>query len=353
MCSLALHSLLHCRVCGSLPSHLSLYVRSCLFRYLNHYRRLEIICSGCSKSYYDVLQVTKGASDDQIKRAYRKLALKYHPDKTYEVLSDAEKRKIYDAYGEEGIRQHTASGGGGGGMNIQNIFEQFFGRGGSSEEEEERIPKGDDVIVDLEATLEYLYMGGSVNVWREKNVIKPAPGKRLCNCRNEMYHRQIGPGMFQQITEQTCDKCQNVKLEREGYSLTIEIEKGMEDGQEVVFYEDGEPKIDGEPGDLRFRIRTSSHDVFTRKGDDLHTTVTITLVEALVGFEKKIKHLDQHLVDISTQVVTKPKEVRKLKGEGMPMYASTKKGDLYVTFEVLFPNSFTQQQKSKIKELLG
>ncbi|CAN1188011.1 DnaJ protein ERDJ3B [Linum perenne] len=332
---------------------------------LSHYTLFSI----AGKSYYDVLQVTKGASDDQIKRAYRKLALKYHPDKNqgneeankrfteisnaYEVLSDAEKRKIYDAYGEEGIRQHTASGGGGGGMNIQNIFEQFFGRGGSSEEEEERIPKGDDVIVDLEATLEYLYMGGSVNVWREKNVIKPAPGKRLCNCRNEMYHRQIGPGMFQQITEQTCDKCQNVKLEREGYSLTIEIEKGMEDGQEVVFYEDGEPKIDGEPGDLRFRIRTSSHDVFTRKGDDLHTTVTITLVEALVGFEKKIKHLDQHLVDISTQVVTKPKEVRKLKGEGMPMYASTKKGDLYVTFEVLFPNSFTQQQKSKIKELLG
>ncbi|CAN0924572.1 DnaJ protein ERDJ3B [Linum grandiflorum] len=332
---------------------------------LSHYALISI----AGKSYYDVLQVPKGASDDQIKRAYRKLALKYHPDKNqgneeankrfteignaYEVLSDSEKRKIYDAYGEEGLRQHSAGGGGGGGMNIQNIFEQFFGGGGHSEEEEERIPKGDDVIVDLDATLEDLYMGGSVNVWREKNVIKPAPGKRKCNCRNEMYHRQIGPGMFQQITEQVCDKCQNVKFEREGYSLTIDIEKGMEDGQEVVFYEDGEPKIDGEPGDLKFRIRTSSHDVFTRKGNDLHTTVTITLVQALVGFEKKIKHLDEHLVDISTQAITKPKEVRKWKGEGMPLYASTKKGDLYVTFEVLFPDSLTQDQKSKIKQVLG
>ncbi|CAN1273066.1 DnaJ protein ERDJ3B [Linum perenne] len=190
-------------------------------------------------------------------------------------------------------------------------------------------------------------------VWREKNVIKPAPGKRRCNCRNEVYHRQIGPGMFQQMTEQVCDQCQNIKHEREGYSLTVDIEKGMQDGQEVVFYEDGEPKVDGEPGDLKFRIRTSAHDVFTRKGNDLHTTVTITLVQALVGFEKKMKHLDEHLVDISTQGITKPKEVRKFKGEGMPLYTSTKKGDLYVTFEVLFPSSLTQEQKTKIKDILG
>ncbi|CAI0454729.1 unnamed protein product [Linum tenue] len=320
--------------------------------------------------------------NDQIKRAYRKLALKYHPDKNqgneeankkfaeisngidwiwwtlysllaYETLSDGEKRKIYDAYGEEGLRQHMANGGGGGGMTMQNIFEQFFGGGGQSEEEEERIQKGDDVIVDLDATLEDLYMGGSMQVWREKNVIKPAPGKRRCNCRNEVYHRQIGPGMFQQMTEQVCDQCQNIKFEREGYSLTVDIEKGMQDGQEVVFYEDGEPKIDGEPGDLKFRIHTSPHDVFTRKGNDLHTTVTITLVQALVGFEKKIKHLDEHLVDIGSQGITKPKEVKKIKGEGMPLYASNKKGDLYVTFEVLFPNSLTQEQKTKIKEVLG
>ncbi|KAH8489092.1 hypothetical protein H0E87_024654 [Populus deltoides] len=321
------------------------------------------------KSYYEVLQVPKGASDEQIKRAYRKLALKYHPDKNqgneeanlrfaeinnaYEVLSDSEKRNIYDRYGEEGLKQHMASGGrgGGGGMNFQDIFSQFFG--GGSMEEEEKIARGDDVIVELDATLEDLYMGGSLKVWREKNVIKPAPGKRRCNCRNEVYHKQIGPGMFQQMTEQVCEQCQNVKYEREGYFLTVDIEKGMQDGQEVVFYEDGEPIIDGEPGDLKFRIRTAPHDIFRREGNDLHTTVTITLVQALVGFEKNIEHLDEHLVDISSKGITKPKEVRRFKGEGMPLHFSTKNGDLYVTFEVLFPSSLTEDQKKKIKEVLG
>lgn len=198
-----------------------------------------------AKSYYDILQVPRGASDEQIKRAYRKLALKYHPDKNqgneeankkfaeinnaYEVLSDSEKRSIYDRYGEEGLKQHAASGGRGGGMNIQDIFSQFFG--GGPMEEEEKIVKGDDVIVELDATLEDLYMGGSLKVWREKNVIKPAPGKRRCNCRNEVYHKQIGPGMFQQMTEQVCEQCPNVKYEREGYFVTVDIEKGMQDGQ--------------------------------------------------------------------------------------------------------------------------
>ncbi|XP_057460577.1 dnaJ protein ERDJ3B-like [Actinidia eriantha] len=327
---------------------------------------LYVMIAIAGKSYYDILQVQKGASDEQIKRAYRKLALKYHPDKNqgneeankkfaeinnaYEVLSDSEKRSIYDRYGEEGLKQHAASGGRGGGMNVQDIFRTFFG--GDSMEEEEKIVKGDDVVVDLDATLEDLYMGGSLKIWREKNILKPASGKRRCNCRNEVHHRQIGPGMFQQMTEQVCDQCPNVKYEREGYFVTVDIEKGMQNGQEVVFYEDGEPIIDGEAGDLRFRIRTAPHDRFRREDNDLHATVTITLVQALVGFEKSIKHLDDHLVDISSKGITKPKEVRKFKGEGMPLHYSTKKGDLYVTFEVLFPTKLTEDQKTKIKEVL-
>lgn len=326
------------------------------------------LIASAAKSYYDILQVPKGASDDQIKRSYRKLALKYHPDKNqgneeankkfaeinnaYEVLSDSEKRSIYDRYGEEGLKQHATGGGRGGGMDIQDIFKSFFG-GGDQMDEEEKVVKGDDVIVDLDATLEDLYMGGSLKVWREKNILKPAPGKRKCNCRNEVYHRQIGPGMFQQMTEQVCEQCANVKYEREGNFITVDIEKGMQDGQEVVFYEEGEPIIDGEAGDLKFRIRTAPHDQFKREGNNLHTTVTITLVQALVGFEKTITHLDEHLVNIGTKGITKPKEVRKFKGEGMPLHYSNKKGDLYVTFEVLFPTSLTEDQKTKIKEILG
>ncbi|XP_076952252.1 dnaJ protein ERDJ3B-like [Bidens hawaiensis] len=327
-----------------------------------------LLIANAAKSYYDILQVQKGASDDQIKRSYRKLALKYHPDKNqgneeankkfaeinnaYEVLSNSEKRKIYDRYGEEGLKQHAAGGGGGGGMDIQDIFKSFFG-GGGDQEEEERVVKGDDVIVDLDATLEDLYMGGTLKVWREKNILKPAPGKRRCNCRNEVYHRQIGPGMFQQMTEEVCEQCPNVKYEREGNFITVDIEKGMQDGQEVVFYEEGEPIIDGEPGDLKFRIRTAPHDRFRREGNNLHATATITLAQALVGFEKTITHLDDHLVNIGTKGITKPKEVKKFKGEGMPLHFSNKKGDLYVTFEVLFPTSLTDDQKTKIKAILG
>ncbi|KAK9215214.1 hypothetical protein WN944_007218 [Citrus x changshan-huyou] len=192
-------------------------------------------------------------------------------------------------------------------------------------------------------------------VWREKNVIKPAPGKRRCNCRNEVYHKQIGPpkkqigpGMFQQMTEQVCEQCQNVKYEREGYFVTVDIEKGMQDGQEVVFCEDGEPIIDGEPGDLKFHIHIAPHDCFRREGNNLHATVTITLVQAVVGFEKTIKHLDGHLVDISTKGITKPKEVRKFRGEGMPLHFSNKKGDLYITFEELYGVSpLTSSAESK------
>uniref|UniRef100_A0A7N0VBB8 Chaperone DnaJ C-terminal domain-containing protein n=1 Tax=Kalanchoe fedtschenkoi TaxID=63787 RepID=A0A7N0VBB8_KALFE len=158
--------------------------------------------------------------------------------------------------------------------------------------------------------------------------------------------------MFQQMTEQVCEQCENVKYQREGDFITVDIEKGMKDGEEVVFYEEGEPIIDGEAGDLKFRVHTAPHDRFKREGNDLHTSVTITLVQALVGFEKTLKHLDEHPVDIGSKGITKPKEVRKFKGEGMPLHHSTKKGDLYITFEVLFPTSLTEDQKTKIKEIL-
>ncbi|KAH7445181.1 hypothetical protein KP509_02G111300 [Ceratopteris richardii] len=324
--------------------------------------------AAAGKSYYEILQVPKSASEDQIKKAYRKLALKYHPDKNpgneeatkrfaeinnaYEVLIDREKRNIYDQYGEEGLKQSNARGGGGGGF-AQDIFRQFFGGGWGAEEEEDKTPKGHDVVVDIFASLEDLYSGNTMKIWREKNVLKPAPGKRDCNCKNEVFHKQIGPGMFQQFTQQVCDKCPNVKFEREGYLLNLDIEKGTPDGHEVVFYEDGEPVIDGDPGDLKFKIFTSKHDRFVRDGNHLQTTVTISLLDALVGFEKDIVHLDGHKVSIGTKDITKPKSVRRFRGEGMPAFESIKKGDLIVTFEVAFPESLSESQKKDITKVLG
>ncbi|RLM91917.1 hypothetical protein C2845_PM08G12230 [Panicum miliaceum] len=292
-----------------------------------------VVASSDRTSYYDILQVSKDTSEKQIKRAYRKLALKYHPDKNpnnkeadarfaeinnaYEEV-DQEKRKIYDSYGEDVLKQFQSghSGGGGRAMNVEHVFSNFFG-GGGMEKEEEKIIKGDDVIVELDASLICTW------VWREKNVIKPAPGNRQCKCRNEIRQREIAPGTFFQISEQVCESCPNVKYVREGYFINVDIEKGMQDGQKILFYEDGEPKIDGEPGGLK--------------------------LEALVGFKKNFNHLDNHSVEIGTEGITKPKEVRKFEDEGTPLYKSNKKGDLYITFDVVFPEGLTDDQKTKLR----
>lgn len=330
-----------------------------------------------ARDYYDILKLSKGATDSQIKRAYRKLALIYHPDKVkgsakdkeagskkfadishaYEVLSDAEKRKIYDRHGEEGLKQHQAGGGGGGG---QDIFSQFFGGFGGfgGQQEEESTPKGNDVVVELEVSLKDLYLGNHFDVVRDKSVIKPAPGKRQCNCRNKMVTKQVGPGMFQQYAMQECEECPNVKLVRDVESLSVAVEPGMKDGQEIVFFEQGEPLIDGDTGDLKFVVKAAKDPRFERRGADLHYNATISLVDALVGFSMQIEHLDGHLVELGRPLaasktaggVTRPGQVQVIKGQGMPVYESRHVGDLYVTYSVAFPVSLTEKQKTIVRE---
>lgn len=126
--------------------------------------------------------------------------------------------------------------------------------------------------------------------------MKPAKGTRKCNCRQEMVTRNLGPGRFQMIQQTVCDECPNVKLVNEVKLLEVEVEPGMVDGQETRFIAEGEPHIDGEPGDLILKIRTLPHPVFERRQDDLYTNVTISLLDALLGFEMNIVHLDGHEV---------------------------------------------------------
>jgi len=322
--------------------------------------------------YYKTLGLARGASDDQIKRAYRKLALKYHPDKNpgdetaanqfaeignaYEVLSDAEKRRIYDRHGEEGVKQHAQQGnGGGGGFGGNDIFSQFFGGGFGGfggQEREPETPKGDSVIVDLIVTIEDLYLGKTLRVARDKNVIVPSKGKRKCNCKQRMVTKQIGPGMFQQYAKEECEECPGVKLERETVVLSVDIDPGMPDGHELLFFEEGEPLIDGEPGDLKMRVRTSHDPNFKRVGDDLHMTKRITLVDALVGFDLEFAHFDGHKVALRGEGVTVPGLVRRVPGEGMPVHNKHKKhGDLIVTYEVDFPAKLDDKTKEEVKKL--
>ncbi|XP_317136.5 dnaJ homolog shv [Anopheles gambiae] len=318
------------------------------------------------RDFYKILGLRKTASKNDVKKAYRKLAKELHPDKNkddpdasqkfqdlgaaYEVLSDDDKRKLYDRCGEECVKKE-------GMMDNTDPFAQFFGDFGFGfgGQEQRETPRGANIVMDLHVTLEELYSGNFVEITRNKPVMKPASGTRKCNCRQEMVTRNLGPGRFQMMQQTVCDECPNVKLVNEERTIEIEIEPGMENGQETRFSGEGEPHMDGEPGDLILKIKTVPHARFERRGDDLYTNITISLQDALVGFTLDIVHLDGHKVTVTREKVTWPGARIRKNGEGMPNYENNNlHGTLYITFDVEFPKSqLTDTEKEDIKNLLN
>ncbi|XP_014213464.1 dnaJ homolog shv [Copidosoma floridanum] len=327
-----------------------------------------IVCLA-GRDFYKILQVSKNAKATEIKKQYRKLAKETHPDKNpddpdatkrfqdltaaYEVLSDKDKRERYDRCGEECLMKDDISGHG---DPFSSFFSDFgFHFGGEQQQHQKQTHKGFTINMDLSVTLEELYNGKVVEVTRNKPVMRTASGTRRCNCRQELITRNLGPGRMQMTQQTVCDECPNIAFVNEEDTHEIKIEIGMFDGQLIKLPEDGEPHIDGEPGDLIFKIKTQPHPIFERVGNDLYTNVTLSLEEALVGFTLEITHLDGHKVTIQRDKITSMGSRIRKKGEGMPSYDdNTVYGNLIITFDIDFPKrEFTEEEKNEFRKLLN
>merc|ERR1719392_346054 len=302
----------------------------------------------------------------------------------YEVLSNPEKRKLYDQAGEQGIKE--GGSGGGGGMNPMDIFDMFFGGGGGGDpfgRGRQRGPRRTKNLVhQLSVSLEDMYNGTVRKLALQKNVIcdgcegvggKPGAIQKCPNCRGtgmQVRIQQLGPGMMQQIQSMCqechgegervdpklrCKKCNGRKVNRERKILEVEVNKGMEDGQKITFSSEGDQEPGLEPGDIIIVLDEKKHERFTRSGQDLILKMDISLTEALTGMKKTIKTLDDRTLVIQTVrgEVIKTGDVKQVQGEGMPHYRNPfEKGRLLIQFHVVFPPNLDPAMAEALSKIL-
>uniref|UniRef100_T1ITC8 Uncharacterized protein n=1 Tax=Strigamia maritima TaxID=126957 RepID=T1ITC8_STRMM len=323
-------------------------------------------------SYYDILTVKPTCTPDELKKAYRKLALKYHPDKNpnegekfkhisqaYEVLSNPEKRRIYDQGGKSAVNDGFSTSNGQF-TSPMDMFDLFFGGGGT---QKSRDHKSKNVTHQLNVSLDELYNGSLRKLAFQKNVICPKcagkGGKTISKCHNcrgtgiKVNIMQVGLGLVQQIqsvctecmgkgekikAKDRCKGCSGRKVVRERTILEIHVDKGMVDGQKIVFTGGGDEEPGLQPGDVIIVLVEKEHCVFRRNGGDLSCKLELELCEALCGGRRTIKTLDGRVLVVRWEGVVKVGDVRMVYGEGMPEYKNPfEKGKLIVEFVVRFP----------------
>ncbi|CAD6184738.1 unnamed protein product [Caenorhabditis auriculariae] len=336
--------------------------------------------------YYDTLGVQPSATEDELKKAYRKLALKFHPDKNpegaeqfkkisqaYEVLSDEKKRKVYDTAGEKGLQ--GGGGEGGGFHNPFDIFESFFGGGSRGSRGE---PKVKSKVHSIRVTLEQYYNGVTKKLKVKRTIVCQGCDGRggtegavkectVCDGHGVVVRViRMGP-MVQQMQSQCsacdgegsiipdkdrCTKCRGNKLIQDESILEVVVKPGMKDGEQVVFKGKGDEIPGLPPGDVIIILEEEKNELFTRKDENL---VIEQKNSALCGFTSTVKTLDNRMLfyRILPGEVISDGTVKVVHGEGMP-YVNTpsEKGDLLIEFKVTFPETIKAADREKLASLL-
>ncbi len=356
------------------------------------------------RDYYEVLGLKKGASEDEIKRAFRKKAMEYHPDRNpgdktaeenfkavneaYSILSDPEKKDKYDRFGHAGVDPNAGFGGAGGGFGgagfggFDDIFDMFggmFGGGHSSSYSRQRRngpAKGQDLQAHITVTFEEAVFGTKKELKLNKHVVcdncngsgaEPGTSKTKCpDCggTGEIHTMQKTPfGSFQsvspcgrcngtgEINEHPCKKCGGSGRIKKSVKISVNIPAGVDNDTVVTLRGQGEPGKNGGPdGDLYVIISVKQHDVFKRAGQDVQVEIPITFGQAALGDTIEVPGLREKL-SYKVPPGTQDGTVFRLRGRGIQSTSGKKRGDLYVKVKVEVPTKLNPKQKAAVKEL--
>ena len=354
------------------------------------------------KDYYEVLGVSKTATDEEIKRAFRKLAKQYHPDinkepgaeekfkeigEAYAVLSDANKRRQYDQFGHAAFQNGGASGGGAGfqGFNMGDIdledilgdlfgggFRGFSGFGGSSKASS-RPSKGEDIRVVLNLTFEEAAFGCEkdvkLNLTSECSRCKGKGGFNEKTCRTcggagkvlEQAQTIFGYMQTQKTCpdckgrgktyETICDECRGKGVVEKVKTLTVTIPEGVDEGYQLRLSGKGNAGLNGGPnGDVFLEFKIKEHPLFERDGADIYLEVPVTITDATLGCKKEIPTLYGNIIleiKAGTQNYTK----LKIKGKGIKLPNSISKGNMYAVINIIIPTKLDKKQKALLQDL--